>query len=80
MFRVRFDGLDDQVEFVGAVDFAGYAVIAMRRDLLDFSEVIQPIDPVRGVISHNKHDTRAVFGPRDQGKMIGAEVKHGLKR
>jgi hypothetical protein len=80
MFRVRLDGLHDQVEFVGAVDLARYAVIAVRRDLLGFGEVIQAIDPVRGVISHNKHDTGAVFRPRDQGKMIGAEVKHELER
>ncbi len=76
MFRVRLDGLDDQVEFVGAVDFAGYTVIAMRQDLLGFGEVMQAIDPVRGVISHNKHGAGGVFRPRDQGKMIGAEIKH----
>ena len=80
MFRVRLDGLDDQVEFVGAVDFPRYAVIAVWRDLLGFGEVVQAIDPVRGVISHEKHDTGAIFRPRDQGKMIGAEVKHVLDR
>ena len=79
MFRVRLDGLDDQVEFVGTVDLARYAVIAIRRDLLGFGEVIQAVDPVRGVISHKKHGARAVFRPRDQGKMIGAEVEHGLE-
>src|SRR5688572_24529755 len=73
MLRVRLDGLDDQVECVGAVDLAGYAVIAVRRDLLGFGEVVEPIHPVRGVISHDKHDARAVFRPRDQSEMIGAE-------
>jgi hypothetical protein len=63
MFRVRFDGLDDQVEFIGAVDFAGYAVIAVWRDLLGFGEVMQAIDPVRGVISHKEHGAGAVFCP-----------------
>ncbi len=77
MFRVRLDGLNDQVEFVGAVDFAGYAVIAIGRDLLGFGEVMQAIDPVRGVISHKEHGAGAVLRPRDQGEMIGAEVKHG---
>ena len=77
MFGVRLDGLDDQVEFVGAVDFAGYAVIAAWRDLLGFGEVMQAIDPVRGVISHKEHGAGAVFRPRDQSEMIGAEVKHG---
>ena len=78
MFRVGLDGLDDQVELVGAVDLTRYAVIAVWRDLLGFGEVVQAIDPVRGVISHKEHGARAVFRPRDQGKMIGAEVKHGL--
>ena len=79
MFRVRLDGLDDQVEFVGTVDLARYAVVAIWRDLLGFGEVIQAVGPVRGVISHKKHGAGAVFRPRDQGKMIGAEVKHGLE-
>ena len=61
MFRVRIDGLDDQVEFVGTVDFARYAVIAVWRNLLCFGEVVQAIDPVRGVIFHNEHGTGAVF-------------------
>ena len=77
MFRVRLDGLDDQVEFVGAVDLPRYAVIAVWRDLLGFSEVVQAIDPVRGVISHKEHGAGAVFRPRDQSEMIGAEIKHG---
>ncbi len=37
-------------------------------------------DPVRGVIFHKEHGTGAIFRPRDQGKMIGAEVKHVLDR
>lgn len=65
MLRVRLDGLDDQIEFVGAVDFAGYAVIAMRRYLLGFGEVVEPINPARRVIFHDKHDAGAVFGPGD---------------
>jgi hypothetical protein len=80
MLHVGLNGLNDQVDFVGAVDFARYAVIAVWRDLQSFGEVVQAVDPVRGVISHKKHDAGAVFCPRDQGKMIGAEVKHGLKR
>jgi len=76
MLRVGLDGLDDQVELVGAVDLAGDAVVAVRRDLLRLGEVVKPIDPAGRVISHDKHGARAVFGPRDQGEMIGAEVKH----
>ena len=80
MFRVRLDGLDDQVEFVGTVDLARYAVVAIWRDLLGFGEVVQPVYPVRRVISHKKHGAGAVFRPREEGEVIGAEVKHGFKR
>jgi len=80
MFRVRLDGLDDQVEFVGTVDLSRYAVIAMRQDLLGFGEVVQAIDPVRGVIFHKEHGAGAIFRPRDQGKMISAEVKHEVAK
>ena len=77
MFRVRLDGLDDQVEFVGTVDLARDAVIAVWRDLLGFREVMQAIDPVRRVIFHEEHGAGAVLGPGDQDEMIGAEIKHG---
>ena len=40
MFCVPLDGLDHEVEFVGAVDLAGDAVVAMRRDLASFGEVV----------------------------------------
>ena len=76
MLRVRLDGLDDQIEFVGAVDLAGYAVVAVRRDLLGFGEVIQAVDPAGGVVLHEEHDTAAVFHTREQEQMIGAEVEH----
>ena len=79
MLGVWLDGLDDQVELVGAVDFAGYAVIAVRQDLLGFGEVVEPIYPARRVIFHNKHGARAVFRARDQSEMIGAEVKHEVE-
>ena len=80
MFRVRLDGLDDQVQFVRAVDLSRYAVIAVWRDLQGFSEVVQAIDPVRGDIFHKEHGAGAIFRPRDQGKMIGAEVKHEVAK
>ena len=76
MLRVGLDGLDDQIELIGAVNLAGYAVVAVRRDLLGFGEVVEPIQPARRVISHDKHDARAAFRPQDQGEMIGAEVEH----
>ena len=80
MLRVGLDGLDDQVELVGAVDLAGYAVVAVGQDLLGFGEVVEPIHPARRVIFHDKHGARAVFRPRDQGEMIGAEVEHEVGR
>jgi hypothetical protein len=79
MFRVQLDGLDEQVKLVGAIDFAGYAVIVMRRYPLGFGEVMEPINPMRGVISHDKHDARGVFRPGYQSEMIGAEVKHEVE-
>jgi len=50
------------------------------RDLQGFSEVVQAIDPVRGDIFHKEHGAGAIFRPRDQGKMIGAEVKHEVAK
>ena len=78
MLGVQADGFDNEVEFIGTVDLPRYAVIAMWRDLLGFSEVVQAVDPVRGVIFHEEHDAGAIFRPRDQGKMIGAEVEHAF--
>ena len=56
------------------------AVWRLDRDLQGFSEVVQAIDPVRGDIFHKEHGAGAIFRPRDQGKMIGAEVKHEVAK
>jgi hypothetical protein len=79
MFRIPLDGLDHEVEFVGAVDLAGDAIVAIRRDLASFGEVVQAIDSACGVVSHEEHNTGAVFGPGYEGEMIGAEVEHDEK-
>ena len=42
MFGVRPDRFDHQVEFVGAVDLASYALRCIRRDEQGFGEVVQP--------------------------------------
>jgi hypothetical protein len=76
MFRIPLDGLDHEVEFVGAVDLAGDAVVAIRRDLASFREVVQAIDSACGVVSHEKHETGVVFRPGYKSEVIGAEVKH----
>ena len=47
MFGVRLDGFDHEVEFVGAVDLARYAVVLAWRDEQGFGEVVQPINPLR---------------------------------
>ena len=76
MFRVHLDGLHNQVEFVRAIDLARHAVVLVWRDLEGSGEVVQAVDPARGVVSHEEHDTGAVFRPRYESEMIGAEVKH----
>ena len=76
MFRVHLDGLHNQVKFVRAVHLARHAVVLVWRDLEGSGEIVQAVDPARGVISHEEHDTGAVFRPREQEQMVGAEVEH----
>ena len=76
VFVVRLDGLDHEIEFVGAVDFPEHAVILARREELGFGEVVQAINPAGRVIDHEEHKTGAVFRPREQEQMVGAEVEH----
>ena len=73
---VRLDRLDNEIEFIGAVDLPGHAVVLAWRDGLGFGEVIEPVNAPRRVISHGEHNTRAAFRPREQEEMIGAEVEH----
>ena len=79
MFDIQLDGLNDEIKFIGAVDFPGDAVVLAWRDDLGFGEVVQPIDPSRRVVSHDEHNTGTAFRPREQEQMIGAEVEHGGK-
>jgi hypothetical protein len=46
VFRVQADRFDDQVEFIGAVDFARHAAGHIGPDELGFGEVIEPVDPL----------------------------------
>jgi hypothetical protein len=73
---VWLDGLDHQVEFVGAVDLPRNAIVLARCGRLGFGEVMQPINAVCRVISHEQNGTGAVFHPREQEQVIGAEVEH----
>jgi hypothetical protein len=42
MFGVQSDRFDHQVELVGAVDLARYAIHLIRRDELGVGEVVHP--------------------------------------
>ena len=76
MLGVRFDGLDHQIEFVGAVDFPKDAVVLAWRKDLGFGEVVQPINAAGRVISHQEHGTASVFRAGNKQQMVGAEVEH----
>jgi len=76
VFVIRLDGLDDEIELIGAVDLPIHAVILAWREDVGFCEVVQAIDSARRVISHEEHNTGTVFHPREQEQVIGAEVEH----
>jgi hypothetical protein len=61
---VRLDGLDNEVKFIGAVDLSRHAIVLARREDEGFGEVVQSIDPMSRVISHDEHGTGAIFRPR----------------
>jgi hypothetical protein len=46
VFGVEADRFDHEVEFVGAVDFARYAVSHSGLDEQGFGEVIEPVNPL----------------------------------
>ena len=76
MLGIQLDGLDHQVEFVGAVDLPRNAIILARCGRLGFAEVMEPIHTAYRVISHEQDGTGAIFHPREQEQVIGAEVEH----
>ncbi len=65
VFRVRADRSDDEVEFVGAVDVARYAVGHFGPDELGFGKVIEPVNSLRIAVLHEEHGIRRVFRPRN---------------
>ena len=73
---VQLDRLDDQVECVDAVHFAGHAVGSIWREVEAFGEVEQAIHTPGVVVQHYQHRAGSVFRPREQEQMIGAEVEH----
>ena len=63
MSGVRADRFDHEIEFVGAVDFARYAVGHIGPDELGFGEVVQPINALRVAVLQQEHGARTVFRP-----------------
>ena len=76
MSGVRPDRFEHEVEFVGAVDLARYAVGHIGPDELSFCEVVEPVNALRVVVLQQEHRARRVLRPREQEQMIGAEVEH----
>ena len=74
---VQLDPRDNQIESVNAVDFARYAIGEAWRETEAFGEVQQTIHALGIVVQHEEHGTGAVFRPREQEQVIGAEVEHG---
>jgi len=76
VFGIDLDRFNDQVKFIGTIDFPKHAVEMLWRDDLGFSEVIEAIGPVGMKVFHDEDRALAGFIPREQGEVIGAEVKH----
>ena len=66
MLYIRLDGLDHEVEFVGAVDLPRDAVVLARCGCVGFGEVMKSINAVCRVVSHEQDSTSAVFRPREE--------------
>jgi hypothetical protein len=46
VFRVQADRFDDEIQLIGTVDLARYAVGHVGPDELGFGEVIEPVNPL----------------------------------
>ena len=69
---VRPDRFDHQVEFIGAVNLAPYAIRLIRRDELGFSEVEQTINALGVAVLHQDHRARSIFRPRELDQLAQA--------
>ncbi len=79
MFGIRLDRFDHQIEFVGAFDLARNAVIGVWPHGVGFGEVTQAINAVSRMVKHHEDRALAVFRPREQCEVIGAEIEHEEK-
>jgi hypothetical protein len=73
---VGLDGFDYEIQLIGAVDLAGYAVGLAWLQVDGLGEVMKPIDALRVAIKDEQHRAGAMLRPLKQEKMIGAEVEH----
>ena len=80
MSGVRPDRFDHEVEFVGAVDLARYAVGHIGPDEQGFRKVMESVNALRVEVPQQKHRARRVLRPREQEQVIGAEVEHGSNK
>ena len=68
MFGVRPDRVDHEVEFVGTVDLARYAIGHVGPDELGFGEIVEPVNALRVAILQQEHSIVRVFRPRDRNR------------
>ena len=62
------------------VDFACHTVGPIRHEAKAFDEVKEAIHTLSVAVQHDEHRTGAIFRPREQKQMIGAEVERGWRR
>ena len=64
MSGVRPDRFDHEVEFVGTVDLARYAVGHIGPDEQGFRKVMEPVNALRVEVPQQKHRARRVLRKR----------------
>ena len=73
MFGVRTDRFDHQVEFIGAVDSARYAVRPIRRHELGFGGVVQTINTLGVAVLHQERRALPRFRQREVDQLAQAQ-------
>lgn len=68
MLGVLANRFDHEVESVGAVDLAGYAVGHCGPEEPALGKVMKPVDTSRIAVLHQKHIARRMFRPRDRNR------------
>ncbi len=65
MLSVEADQVDHEVEFVGALDVARYAVGHSGPDELGVSEVERPVNALRVAVLQQERRVRGILRPRE---------------